>query len=590
MTKIKNSLVLIAALMSGMLASCGDRVEVDLNKNNRDEKLVANVDEAIPNNTLGTIYDAVISAGDTNSEKVLNNILLLISESKFGNFYDIKKAVEEGKQEDFAKAHDGYEKASDVDDTYHYFLTQINKSFMGYTTNTSYAKENQFFEEKFYDAQRSNLHVLLSVDANSFKGMERQSDGTYLSVGVQTGVSFEYNEANGYGTKEVQKYYQDNYLDVYEGYIRDELLPNLMRTHLVEKYIVDKNYIALGRSSARKIQYVALEDNKSYAEATKKLVTAYASLVLAGKTVNSIGVTATELSAIAAHYSSSAGAYDMNFVADLYKGYLGEFKDDAANGANLLSAAKKIYKAAGFTAIGEDGKDLASVDDSSFVTCRETTYGGYLVSYGKIDVNDRFNNDTDAYNDFTGNDAHRPEVGMQTKLQALKTVDKTTEGWYTDSTLSSLPSSFKERLFKLTIANDVEEGHQSDADEIKNYGWYVNNHYYLARSSYQNVDPNADGSDYDPSPYLLYDDSSSTWYIVRVDAAVKNSKVRSGGDWETSNPDLLKEAIREITHILSDNSSYTKNARQYYVEQAALAYHDQDVYNYFKKTFPDLFD
>jgi phage-related tail fiber protein len=73
---------------------------------------------------------------------------------------------------------------------------------------------------------------------------------------------------------------------------------------------------------------------------------------------------------------------------------------------------------------------------------------------------------------------------MQDQTQALIALDKTTDGWYTSSGLSSLPSELKTRLFKIGVANEVDSGKTGELD----YGYYVNNHYYLTSTVYQRRD------------------------------------------------------------------------------------------------------
>ena len=107
-----------------------------------------------------------------------------------------------------------------------------------------------------------------------------------------------------------------------------------------------------------------------------------------------------------------------------------------------------------------------------------------------------------------------------------------------------------------------------------------------------------DDSGADATPYVLYDSSSTTWYIIRVDEAVKANKLVKGGDNYYDNLPAANRAgtqtanqiALEIAGLLGDSDTYKKAANQHYVEEAAIAYHDQDVYDYFEKTFPDLFD
>ena len=89
----------------------------------------------------------------------------------------------------------------------------------------------------------------------------------------------------------------------------------------------------------------------------------------------------------------------------------------------------------------------------------------------------------------------------------------------------------------------------------------------------------------------MYDKDTTTWYIVRVDEAVKAPKLsQTGDDNYAAMGKNMREIVLNVASLLSDTDSYKKAAKQYYVEKMAFSYHDQSVYNYFKSAFPDLFD
>ena len=93
----------------------------------------------------------------------------------------------------------------------------------------------------------------------------------------------------------------------------------------------------------------------------------------------------------------------------------------------------------------------------------------------------------------------------------------------------------------------------------------------------------------DESVRYLLDGGSSTLYFVRVDEAVKGPKLTPGG--ESAYPEAKMKKIEvDVAALIGDGDTYKKAARQYYVRNAAISYHDQYVYDYFKETFPDLFD
>jgi hypothetical protein len=135
-------------------------------------------------------------------------------------------------------------------------LRRINETFYGYTTNTSYTVRSIFYEKKFYDAEKADLYDLGAL--STYK--EVQIDGADTADNVA-------------------KYFADDYLTVYKDYINRAILPSVMRKAIIEQYLYTKNYGTLGRSYARKVQYVALADSE-YQTHTGKLVQAYAKDVI----------------------------------------------------------------------------------------------------------------------------------------------------------------------------------------------------------------------------------------------------------------------------------------------------------------------
>ena len=253
--------------------------------------------------------------------------------------------------------------------------------------------------------------------------------------------------------------------------------------------------------------------------------------------------------------------------------------------ATALAAINKIAQSAVNTV-----KETAETNASTNGTSYEVEFEKLLTSNNCENVDELFDlkQYTEEKDEFERN---YYADNMQIKQQALIAVDKTTDGWYTSSGLSSLPSELKTRLFKIGVANEVDSGKTGALD----YGYYINNHYYLTSTVYQSDETSTS------FPYVIYDKTTTTWYVIRVDEAVKLSKLAEGsgsydamtshsGTDKTYWPIFRSTVAYEVAYLLSDTDTYKKSANQYYVEQAAIAYHDDYVYNYFKTTFPDLFD
>ena len=312
---------------------------------------------------------------------------------------------------------------------------------------------------------------------------------------------------------------------------------------MVEEYLIEKNYGSLGRSYARKVQYIALPDIESKDGAAQRLVRSYSKLV--------ISKTDDEIKAAVAGIEP-ASVRDLHFLDNLYKGLF-------EAGSKEEAYANLIYAEAGFSTERE-----------------ETSWGKVNKDYKGL-TDDR--NKTGSTTDFTNSGAYTKEIGLELKRREIQATTKVTEGWYTSTGLSDLASSIKTRLFKISVANEVDS---LTTGAKGNFGWNVQGSYYMIPETYESNEA---------YPYCMYDKDTTTWYIVRVDEAVKAPKLSQTGDdnYATMGKNM-REIVLNVASLLSDTDSYKKAAKQYYVEKMAFSYHDQSVYNYFKSTFPDLFD
>lgn len=526
------SAAFLAALTLG-LASCD--VEMDLPAADRDANIINNAGDIFANN-LGDLYDAVVTSGDTNSEKILNNILFSYAKVYFGDFfadYNADGTLKDGVKP-IAFTTDGVVDATKAKNFFDSIKDSIAKSFWSVVNNSSYQKDKIFEEEKFIKAQRNELLTFPTTSSYIKKAV----------LGSYTYVDF-------------AKFFQgtgdfETFRTFYKEYIERSLLPNAYRKALVEKYLMDNNYGTLGRSYARKVQYIALPNLDKFEDSTRSLVRAYCDLILS-KDVD-------------AKYK------DLTFLDQLYQGI-------ADNSDPLVG---QVYAAAGFQSVTAAGETVY----------RETSYGQLLIDYD--DLNDsRW--ETGTTTDFTNGGAYSPATGLEMKKRDIYAASKVTAGWYTSSGLSDLPSSMKTRLFKNQVANEVDNPNATeDANGIikAKFTWRVKGEYYLRPETIQT------GEEF---PYAMYDDSGKTWYIVRIDEAVKSGKMATGNDdsesyryasrpADGSEGETLDQIVWKVADLLADGDSYKKAARQYYVEQMQMSFHDDEIYSYFETTFPDLFD
>ncbi|MDY2913857.1 MAG: hypothetical protein SOV58_04410 [Candidatus Enteromonas sp.] len=529
------SAAFLAAVTLG-LASC--EVEMDLPSADREANIINNAGDIFANN-LGDLYDSVVTSGDTNSEKILNNILYSYAKVYFGDFYadyNTDGTLKDGKKP-IAFTKDGVVDAVKAKNFFHSILDSIAKSFWSVVNNTSYQKDKMFDEEKFVKAQRNELLSFPTDTSPTYIKKQVKGIYTYQDFGL-----FFQGEGN---VETFRKFYKE--------YIERSLLPNAYRKALVEKYLIDNNYGTLGRSYARKVQYIALPNLEKFEDSTRSLVRSYCEHVLSSSTVD-------------AKYK------DLSFLNELYQG-IADSTDPVV---------QSVYAGAGFTAVTANGENVY----------RETSYGQLLIDYDDLNSS-RW--ETGTSTDFTNGGTYTPATGLEMKKRDIYASSKVTSGWYTSSGLSDLPSAMKTRLFKNQVANEVDNPtNNSDINVMvkDKFTWRVQGEYYLRPETIQT------GEQY---PYAMYDDSGKTWYIVRIDEAVKSGKMAVGNEdsesyrYESrpadgSKGETLDQITWKVADLLADGDSYKKAARQYFVEQMQMSFHDDQIYSYFENAFPDLFD
>jgi hypothetical protein len=581
--KTKIVLTALAATASvGALVGCSDTIATPTN--DVYNASILNLDD-VTYNTMSRIYDAVVSEGDTNSEKVLNNILYIYAQGIYGPFYDVTKKdgtvvkglntvvpaylKENSAVADIQAIADAYSiydgKIANVVRAYEEILYRIRSVFLTYVTNSSYQIRTQFIEKKFYDAQTKAFYVL---------GKKTDGSPACFTAAMQVDGAYHLNESaietgkivlDAEGSDALAgKAYFYNIFSTYKTYIEASVLPDIYRSELVSQYLYKTNRNTIGNSYARKVASVKLADNAAFPTATKDLVRAYCKDVIAANLYT---------------------AYPFSFLNDLYKGTVTSKKYTA----DELAFAKTVYADANWTSDNQDDPETPEID---LVIPAESTYGADLKNYAELKIGadavggrNVSSSIDDIWKDYTNSGAYSPETGLAIKRQTLLSVDNSTRSWGTSSSgFDTLGSSAKTRLLKMGVANEVDSLTEAQKSEIVplTYGYYVYDHYFLTPEGYESSNA---------YPYAIYE--SSNWYLINVEEAVKGSKLMADG---TSNYDHLvgegytEYIARKVAYTMSSSDTYKKSANKYYVDEMAVTYHDTSLYNYFKTTFPDLFD
>jgi hypothetical protein len=569
----KTLLSLIAAVASiGILAGCDDVKALPAASNYDAPILSITGDKNITNNTMGQIYDALVKEGDTNSAKVLSNILYLYSTTIYGNLFDktvngatvkgLKTVVDEYEADntntkDIQAFADAYSAYANEDGTHSIYkvvnfylevLSRLRTTFYGYVTNSSYQLRSQFQEKLFYDTQEHAYYTLGKAYGTDYK----QVDGSFRLSETYAESGTTILDAKGVAADFTKAYFQDIF-GTYQNYIELSLLPDIYRSELTAQYLYTQNLGQLKLTPARKIDYITLADNTSYPASVGELIRSYSAKVI--------------------ETGKDASLYGFPFLANLYKGTL------TGMSTEQVTLANEIYDDAGWS------KDSITVNGTQIDFRKQSGYGTIALNYQKL-TDSRYTDDETVRSDFTNSGAYTVATGLAIKTKALIAQDKTTHGWYTSSTaLSGLVSSLSSRLFKVQTAYDVDSN--KSANETMKFGRYVGGNYYLVPDLVE---------DTDKYPYIVHD--ASNWYIVKVSEAASYAKLDTNNadcydkmDAHKNDHGVYAEKIaREIAYSLASSDTYKNTSNQYYVEQMAVLYHDTYVYKYFKKTFPDIFD
>ena len=145
-----------------------------------------------------------------------------------------------------------------------------------------------------------------------------------------------------------------------------------------------------------------------------------------------------------------------------------------------------------------------------------------------------------------------------------------------------MPDAIKNKLYSFSFVNEWNSTLKTDKSFVGTYIYEdpVKQRKYLRKDSFSST-PDS----------LLWNDGDN-YYIVEIEDIVTPSLVSfANNDEELSATDKAKREnkARTIGYSLASSDTYTTNAITYYLEQCNINYHDQDVYDYFNTTYPDLF-
>lgn len=562
--KMKIGKGLILALAGAFLLTGCDSVNA-LPTNYNDNVIVNKDDNSkvdVYNNIMGTLYDDLVS---NKKDDVLNNFIEIITNDQFGKYSEIKALVtenDEAKMKSFIEKHMGayaHENKVSDDKTEDEYLAEkynttvdairikrlkaffkdveerINEAFYNEITSKTYNDDTgKFYERRLAMAHYADLYDVDMTKADWYEG---------------------------YITPDLKKEDVSSFIHMdgrYDDYIERNLIKTIYKDKLVEQYLIENNYSTLGRAYGRKVNIIKLTRDEKYKELPNTLLNTYATKYILGNN-------------------------DVNFetIANAWRGFRGIDKD--GNVIELDANEKQLLKDCG----------LEEQTFGSYKYFPGTQFGQLIEKYQKIDQDNRFADEEamSALSEFTGAYTYSKEKGLKIKLADLATKDYTTDGWYVkNGGLTDLPTSIRDRLFKINVSNDVDnleketEEHKYDSDK---YVRNINGHYYLTPAT-------SESAVNDPRNFVIYD--SDNFYIVEVVEAVSTSKLDIDGknSYVTKHNDddvlFTERTARKLAETLGTKDSYVNKTYSSYIEKYSVAYHDSSIFDYFKEKFPELFE
>ena len=600
-------------------------------------------DVTVYNNDFTAIYD-YIRDGNLASD-VLNELLYQYATSVFGNYNKItaakisnnsfgeitlKQAVKSlsGDKADankFIKAHSAYwtkdANGKRIDDTGKAVTTaeekdadaslseyarlenkwktiekRIAEKMFAAISGGSYSDRNVFEEERFLKSLAADIenNVDTSAGVKTFKGILTADVEDYdiFNETIEQGETYEKGKTLDIDGNMDYILHRANYQSSYAltaeekaddkaTYVEDKLIPDIYRQLLVEQYILDESYNTLGRTSAREIDVLAISKSSDYAKGAVNLMNTFINNRIFD--VNRAANDPITLSDFKEVSRAWVGAFMDNE----------DYSDDGAHHSreyNYMKAAVSEYEV-----LPENG------NPGYF---KGTAFGDMMEEIEKINDNPKLSENESTY---TGSNAYTVEVGKEIKTRELQLKDNTFTGWYVKSVgVAGLPESVKNQLFDINVANalngsecikyEVVDGKWTTTNEdanktsVINVVGEVNGQYFLRNTSRIKGNPVQDD--------LLFE-SDGTYYIVLVQNAIR-SKNLNKKDYErkenqseaeyTAELDKLETYINEIVQIVADNDTYQTLSKKHWIENMNLKYHDTVIYNYFKSTFPELFE
>ena len=497
------------ALTSVFLVGC---TEITVSPTDNDGEILGGLVTELEKNVNSVVYDALRDGGNL-TQRTLEDVMFLIAEDRLGNYTDLLASNDPTDEALVEKIE-----------------RRINVKMYDLIASGQFETRNLFDEERFAFSIEKQLYTL-----------NREANDPWV-------VDFIFPPRNTEAIDTGDILEDAIHLEYYEDFIQNNLLPKIYRELLVESYLIDEDYSSLGRSYARKVNYIALKVSSEYPEAVKYLMDTFIDQYILGE--------------------DAEGVADLEILARAWRGV--DINTDSPEYQLLVDAG---------LAGGE--------------AFPRTLYGEILERFSKIIPENPLLTDKSIESEFTGNGQYTPLIGLDIRRNEISKRDFTTDGWHVkNGGLGSLPASIRDRVFNIGVANAIDRISDERTvvanPETSDFLRKINGvSYLIPQTSQQN----------DARNFLLYDANSTTYYIVQVLEAVNTTKMNASTTSTTNYDAIVGDdgetrtlIAGEIARILGVREASINASNLHWLKLADLKFHDQTIYDFFKERFPTLYD
>ena len=523
------------------------------------------------------------------------------------------------------------EEVQNVKDRWNDIEERIAENMYSKISSGSYTSKHFFSEAKFVKSLYQDGQDVDFAEANAVVPIDPQDEDS-LSKNKYPSLIIPYTlEGKDVFTEEVlhRDFYQTNYgvsedeeADV-DGkqfhYVEKELIEDIYNDLLIEQYLLDEEVAAVRNSRARQINVIKIEKYSTFTINADLLVKRLVEDIYASRPTAREDEHNNEL-----HYLDYVDE-DNNPFEELFERYA-----NLSKGLISYLDEDDIELLEDINDTSSDAFKLVAADDPDNLAGKayyeHTTYGDLVEEYNDLLEATNFETlDKDLYNKYTSNGTCTYAEGFDQEEISLAQSQSITKGWYVQKSSPSLDSgsNINNRLFQLSVSNAKIEakdafdekldatqdedgkvkGELARADRLaydETDGWYVreepseyenkflcsiNGAFFLKKEgSYAEGDYKND---------IVFEDDSA-YYIVQVIEAVKDVKLRNSQSKNsyanTRGQSFLNDVIAQITRKVAETGNYASLAKEHWLKEMSIKYHDQNVYDYFKDNYPDLFE